>query len=470
MPELVPPEDIVALEAYTLKLSRAIEFQYGSKRGYRPNVAYQDAKKFRHKLRNEWFRQLKQDPTFNSKELKELQLIDSVSLPDNVATTSRVVLVLKATRLCNLRCVYCNVWSDKAGQVMSFATIAKVVREALCMPGIKQVDFVWHGGEITILKPKFFRKLIALQERYRCPGQVISNSVQTNATNLTEEWLGLISVLELDVGISIDGPPEVHDQRRPTATGEGSSKVALEGLRRLRDAGVNHGVLVVVDMETMAYPVDDLLGYFVDSGIHALDFLNYVPGNDDLSRGERPINFVSFPQFVQWMRDVYRIWDSQYRTALNIRFIDDLSESLQDQRESTNCYFSGSCEKKVFTIDVDGSVSPCDKFIGGPASVYGSIHQEQLATIVAAHSKLREHADEAGDMNVMADCRWHSFCRGGCPHDRIAARRFDQNFNRACCGLSDLLDDIWSNECGDRSIGTAPKHAGHHLASINLGV
>ena len=89
MPELVPPEDIVALEAYTLKLSRAIEFQYGSKRGYRPNVAYQDAKKFRHKLRNEWFRQLKQDPTFNSKELKELQLIDSVSLPDNVATTSR---------------------------------------------------------------------------------------------------------------------------------------------------------------------------------------------------------------------------------------------------------------------------------------------------------------------------------------------------------------------------------------------
>jgi|CXWL01.1.fsa_nt_gi uncharacterized protein len=460
-------KSVVSIEKYALKFAKAARRHFDE--SFAPVTAAfkDDVDELHQKLKARWFNLLKHESQFSDVERDQLRGIDEMPISNAKSPSSRIVLVLKATRLCNLRCIYCNVWTDGPGQVMSFGTMAKAVRQALLTPGIRQVDFVWHGGEITLLKPKFFRKLVALQERYRQRGQVISNSIQTNATKLTTEWLGLISVLELDVGISMDGPPEVHDLRRPTAAGQGSSAQVIDAVRQLREAGINHGILIVIDAEMIALPIDSLLGYFASSGIKHIDFLNYVPGNAKMEGDLKPSEYVSFADFSEWLRAVYSIWDSRYRSTLGIRFLDDLSGSLRSRTEANNCYFSGDCEERIFTIDVDGSIAPCDKFIGGPASNYGTIHQEDFGMILAAHAKLRQHAGEAGDLASLQGCRWHSLCRGGCPHDRIAARRFDPNYDRGCCGLGGLLDDIWSNECGDRSTWTEPNPAVLQLASSN---
>ncbi|MFV8758600.1 radical SAM protein, partial [Yersinia enterocolitica] len=126
----------------------------------------------------------------------------------------KLVVVLKATRLCNLRCTYCHSWAEGPNQTVSFHTLVRTVRQILAIPNVNRFEFVWHGGEITLLKPAFFKKLIWLQQQFKRPEQYITNTMQSNVVNISDEWLIFIKGIGMNVGISLDGVPAVNDKRR----------------------------------------------------------------------------------------------------------------------------------------------------------------------------------------------------------------------------------------------------------------
>jgi len=437
-------DSIVEMERYALQLSRAVATFTSNMSLIERADATREALPFRRKIAQQWKSLLDAEQILTRKEIDDLSVLDQQPICTVAPRVDRVVIVLKATRLCNLRCIYCNAWAEGAGQVMPFSILAKVVRELLLAPGVKQVDFVWHGGEVMLLKPKFFRKMIYLQEKYRSKNQSVTNSLQTNATRISEEWLSLLAALNLGVGVSIDGPPALQNRRRPTVRGEGSAALVEEGLKRLREAGIQHAALVVIDREMLAQPIEEMLAYFASVGLHDVDFLNYVPSNENVISGERDADFVSYAEFCQWMRNVYSIWLSGFRNSLRIRFLDDLISALRSASRPDNCYFSGDCLDRIFTVEAAGNLAPCDKFIGLPGSDYGS------APDMLAGPSARFAAENARHVRneEMSSCRWNKLCHGGCPHDRLAALRLDSTPLAGCCGMADLLDDIWNEECG----------------------
>src|SRR4029077_20302558 len=97
--------------------------------------------------------------------------------PGGVAVT----MIMKATRLCNLRCTYCHSWREGPNETMTFPVLARATRDALRDPSARSIDFVWHGGEATLLPLSFYRKALWLQQRFRRPGQSVHNNLQTNA-------------------------------------------------------------------------------------------------------------------------------------------------------------------------------------------------------------------------------------------------------------------------------------------------
>src|SRR5215471_659649 len=101
---------------------------------------------------------------------------------------SAISLIIKGTRLCNLRCAYCVDWRTDRDQTMSFPVMARLIAAALSDPRHDAVEFIWHGGETTILKRSFYEKALFVQSKFRRPGQRIHNSIQTNGTRLTAEW------------------------------------------------------------------------------------------------------------------------------------------------------------------------------------------------------------------------------------------------------------------------------------------
>src|SRR6267142_1011439 len=188
-------------------------------------------------------------------------------------------LIIKATRLCNLRCRYCNDWREGSDQVMPFQVMLSLVSTALKDPTHQSVEFIWHGGETTLLPRSFYEKAIFLQSQFRRPGQVIRNSMQTNCTRLTSDWISFFRANQVSVGISLDGPPELNDRVRIHRSGRGSFEQIQRGIDLLRGGGVAFSVLMVVDEEALEIGPDRIFDFLVESNVKRVAFLAAKPVN-----------------------------------------------------------------------------------------------------------------------------------------------------------------------------------------------
>lgn len=252
-------------------------------------------------------KELPAEDVLKASELVSLQEIEKTDVSAARAQAASMVLVMKGTRLCNLRCTYCHAWREGPGNVMSFTVLARTIRDALLAPGIRRIEFVWHGGEVTLLGTKFLRKAIWLQQRYVKPGITVSNSVQTNAVDVSDEMMFFLRDFDISVGVSIDGPPAVNDVRRVDTEGKGTSDRILATLERFRAVGIAYGILAVVDSEIAAIPPRDLLDYFVATGARGVDLLNVLPDNDSDSCAVVG-TYLPWPKFVRFMCELFDVW------------------------------------------------------------------------------------------------------------------------------------------------------------------
>lgn len=365
---------------------------------------------------------------------------DDVDLVSPCALRSSMVVIMKATRLCNLRCTYCHSWKEGPNQVMGFAVLAKVTHDALRRPEVKHVDFCWHGGEVTLLPISFFKKAVWLQQRFRREGQTITNSIQTNATRLDEEWIDLFLSAEFNVGVSIDGPREIHDRRRRTAGGQATWELVKEGIARLQREHVPFGALVVVDRQVVELGAEHLLSCLLELKVPGASLLNVLPQNGE----EEPTDesYLPWPEYVSFLKEIFRLWWPRYRDKINIRELNDLISNLAGNA-SNLCVFAGDCMGKFLTIEPNGTVSACDKYIGDRQFEFGNILTTDLNTALARSKNLaRARESTAAEASRMTKCNYYAVCRGGCPHDRRLNQLYQRGWVGDCCGLRDLLDEI----------------------------
>jgi uncharacterized protein len=350
-----------------------------------------------------------------------------------------LVVIMKATRLCNLRCTYCHFWREGPNQIMSFGVLARTIRDALRAPGVRHVEFVWHGGEVTLLPVSFYRTAIWLQEQFRRPDQTVANAVQTNGTRLSDEWLTFLRRYDVSVGVSLDGPPEIHDSRRVDASGRPTSHKVREGIDRLRAAGIGHGVLLVVDDAIIAAGAARVLDYLLELGVPSVGLLNVIPENapSETATGD----YLPWPRYVEFLRELFRLWWPAHRDRLVIRELADLAGLLRQQPHQT-CFFAGDCFGRYLTVEPTGELSACDKYIADPGFVFGTVLKGDLAGLGGAPYLATVRAENAAAVERMRPCRWFNVCNGGCPHDRRLNERYLAGFDGGCCGLAPLLEEM----------------------------
>ena len=244
----------------------------------------------------------------------------------------KLVVVLKATRLCNLRCTYCHSWAEGPNQTVSFHTLVRTVRQILAIPNVNRFEFVWHGGEITLLKPAFFKKLIWLQQQFKRPEQYITNTMQSNVVNISDEWLVFIKGIGMNVGISLDGVPAVNDKRRVDYRGRKTSDRIASGIKKLRQYNISYGALIVVDREVYQTDMKEMLDYFISIKLTHIEFLNIVPDNR-LVKGEYVGDgFISYAEFIQFLSTLFTIWVKGYQGKIHIAVFDDFIRVLKNAK------------------------------------------------------------------------------------------------------------------------------------------
>jgi uncharacterized protein len=357
--------------------------------------------------------------------------------PLTLPMRSTLVVVMKATRLCNLRCTYCHFWREGPNQIMTFPVLARAIRDALRAPGVQNVEFVWHGGEVTLLRPSFYRKALWLQQQFRSPEQRVSNAIQTNGTHLTGEWLDFLHRYNIDVGISLDGPPEIHDTRRVDVSGRPTSARVREGLARLRAGGHEPGVLMVVDEDVITLGAERVLSYLIEIGAQAVGLINVIPENAP----DGPGAYLPWQRYVEFLREVFRVWWPEHAERIVPREIADLIGQLTGRSPST-CLFAGDCFGGYLTIEPTGEVSACDKYIDDEDYGFGSVVKGNLADITGSGRLEAVRAANAAEVDEMRDCQWFNVCHGACPHDRRLNSWRLEGYDGRCCGLAPLLSDM----------------------------
>ncbi len=325
------------------------------------------------------------------------------------------LLIKPASSLCNLRCRYCFYHSiaenrgTKSYGIMGPDTLEIIVKKALEFADYT-CTFAFQGGEPTLAGLGFFRKLVELEKKYNIKGVQVNNAIQTNGMVIDDEWSEFFAQNNFLVGLSLDGPRELHDASRQDAAGKGSFNRVLKTVSLFNRHGVEYNILFVVDSSVARYAVK-IYNFFKKNGFRYLQFIPCLdplyekPGGHEYSLTPERFSYFLKTLFDQWYSDIRK------GDMISIRYFDNLVGMFMGIRPEA-CGMWGECSCQ-FVIEADGGVYPCDFYVTDEWYL-GSIKEKGIEEI--GHS---ENARRFIELSRYVDpecgtCRWANLCRGGC--------------------------------------------------------
>ena len=345
--------------------------------------------------------------------------------------------------LCNLACSYCY-YLDKEGLYpagerfrMADAVLERFVRQYIAANPGPQVDFAWQGGEPTLMGIDFFRRVVALQRRYLPSGWTCHNALQTNGTLLDDAWGVFLREHQFLVGISIDGPPGVHDCYRQDKGGRPTHAAVLRGLHQLQRHGVEHNVLCTVHAANAAH-AREVYRFFRSEGVRWLQFIPIVERAGDGTVTDRSVSGEGYGDFLvavfeEWVRhDVGTVYVQMFEECAAIWA--GLPASL--------CVLRETCGSAL-AMEHDGELYACDHFVQ-PAYRLGNIGVTDLGDLVAAPAQVAFGAAKRDALpRLCRECEVRFACHGGCPKDRLATTPDgERGLNHLCAGYRRFFQHV----------------------------
>ena len=311
----------------------------------------------------------------------------SNSNPAPLARLPFHVLAKPFGAFCNLDCEYCFYLPKRAlfegergtPSRMDDATLEAFTRSYIeSQPrGVSEMEFAWQGGEPTLAGLEFFERALELQRRHARVGLAIRNSLQTNGTLLDDAWGTFLAANKFLVGLSLDGPRELHDAYRVDHEGRPSFERVMRGLKVLQRHEVEFNTLTVVHRANQAEP-KRVYDFLVESGSTFLQFIPLVePPAETLGHGERSVEPAAYGAFLSRVLD--RWLEREHVGRVFVRDIDSLLAATLDAPGAT-CVTSRYCGRCV-AIERSGDVFACDHFVDWGHHL-GNVREVGLAPVV----------------------------------------------------------------------------------------
>jgi uncharacterized protein len=362
--------------------------------------------------------------------------------------------------ICNLNCTYCyylekeNLYAKGGREFrMSDAVLESYIRQFIqAQPG-QQVSFAWQGGEPTLLGIPFFERVVELQEKYSA-GKSVDNAFQTNGTLLDDEWGEFLARNKFLVGLSVDGPEELHDAYRVDKGGQPTHARVLRGLSFLKKHGVEFNTLTVVNRKNSYHPLK-VYRFLKEIGSKYLQFIPVVeqqasaPDPNGLvllkpyARQETQISEWSVEplQFGYFLSTVFDEWVRQDVGRVFVQAFDVALESWAGVPQSL-CVFSPQCGQAL-VVEHNGDLYSCDHFVY-PENKLGNILERTLQGML--HSSQQKNFGSAKEFSLVSDCRQCDVrfaCNGECHKHRFASTASGEyGMNYLCAGYKHFFRHI----------------------------
>lgn len=332
------------------------------------------------------------------------------------------LLIKPSSADCNLECEYCfyleksALYPETRRHQMSEVVLESLVSGYMATPQ-QAYTFGWQGGEPTLMGRTFFKRVTELQEHYGRRGTVVSNGLQTNGTMITPELAAHLSRYHFLVGLSIDGPEEVHDLNRRRPSGRGSYADTLRAMELFRSHRVEFNVLTVVSSANVDRPAA-LYDHFESLG---LDFQQYIPCVEFDAKGDPLPYTITGRQWGEFLIGLFDRWIANDSERVSIRNFDSVLMMLVDNQPAT-CTLARNCNQ-YFVVEWNGDVYPCDFFVD-KEKLLGNVTESSWGEL-AASPVYREFGRRKSQWSSeCARCPYLRLCAGDCPKMRY---RFEED-------------------------------------------
>ncbi len=323
----------------------------------------------------------------------------------------RSFLVKPASWDCNLACDYCfykrteDLYPGGERHRMDEETFRALVQQAQDEDA-RAVSYIWQGGEPMLMGLDFYRSAAAIQDEHRRPGQTVTNTMQTNGILIDDDWAAFFAEKGILVGISLDGPREVHDAHRFDAAGNSAFDRVLAACETMDRYGVEYNALAVVTADT-AGSVRDTYHFLKERDLHFLQFIDCIEetGGDiaPFSVDEQTYGRFLCDLFDEWVRDGY--------PYVSIRLFDNLLQYMAG-RSPECCMYKDECGS-YFVIEYNGDIYPCDFFVRDEWRL-GNIRTDRLADIIDGPLHRQFYELRSLPHEECEACPWVGFCQRGC--------------------------------------------------------
>ena len=330
------------------------------------------------------------------------------------------LLIKPASGSCNMRCKYCFYADETQNREtallgrMTAETLHTLVDKALAY-GDGECTFAFQGGEPTLVGLDFFRDLTDYVAHHPNPKRIrVHYAFQTNGYALDEAWAAWFAENHVLVGVSLDGPKEVHDRYRVDAAGKGTYNRVTASIRLLEKHHVDYNILTVVTAAN-ARRARQLYDYFKKNGyryqqyIECLDPIGEVPGGHDYS-----LTPERYEAFLKALFDAWYLDMKAGRYVYN-RYFENLMMIFAGQGPES-CNMRGVCGAQ-WVIEADGSAYPCD-FYALDEWRLGNINTESFEAMEQKRADLGFIQWSTQVAEACRSCKWYALCRNGCRRNR----------------------------------------------------
>jgi uncharacterized protein len=329
---------------------------------------------------------------------------------------------------CNLDCSYCFfLKKDQLYPESDFRMSDEVheayIRQLFDSQQVPRITVAWQGGEPSLMGLDFFRRSMELQEKYRKPGISVENTFQTNGILLDDEWCRFFKENDFLVGLSMDGPKDLHDNYRKDKGGHGTFERVMTAARKLQEHRVEFNVLCTVNATNADHPLS-VYRFFRDR--LKAQYLQFIPiverinvnGQTGSQEGDRVTERSVRPE--QWGRFLNEIFDEWVKRDVGRTFVLNFDGALAGWlgKAGTVCIFGRTCGDGL-ALEHNGDLYSCDHFVE-PGYLLGNILQSPLETL-ADSAQQRKFGQSKWD-SLPGACRKCDFlfaCNGECPKNRF---------------------------------------------------
>jgi uncharacterized protein len=348
---------------------------------------------------------------------------------------------------CNMQCDYCFFLKKEklypgSRFRMTDEVMESYIRQTIEAHETPQVTIAWQGGEPTLMGLDFFRRSVEVEKTYLRPGMAVENTIQTNGTLIDEEWCRFLHENGFLVGLSLDGPRELHDAYRRDRGGNSVFDRVVRAARLMQDHEVEFNVLCTVNAANSHYPLE-VYRFFRDE--LAAPYIQFIPiverdNADGFQEGSIVTDRSVQPeQYGRFLIEIFDEWVRRDVGRMFVQFFDGVLASWL-RGYSTLCVLRPTCGEGV-ALEHNGDLYSCDHYVE-PRNFLGNITETPLAELVGSE-KQKEFGQAKLDSlpNYCRECKYLFTCHGECPKNRVSeSPEGEPGLNYLCEGLKAFFE------------------------------